>query len=200
MQHIKILKQLTEIISNMSPPTVSNARTSRVGKSSTSNDTTAPRVVKTIHQIHQHRTRSNTPIPTIFEEVDDTIEHVEANDNDNIEVTYQELRVAQWNEPLIYFHHPNPKGRLNITKEEEIRLNVYQRYPTNTSNYNKDALNIIEVDNIENCQKCTNTPSRSYPRLNLPQYQRPISPIGPPTRHYLQPLLVEWDDQKIGYP
>ena len=111
-----------------------------------------------------------------------------------------ELRVAQCHEPIIYFHHPNPKGRLNITKEEEIRLNVYQRYPTNTSNYNKDALNIIEVDNIENCQKCTNTPSRSYPRLNLQQYQRPISPIGPPTRHDLQPLLVEWDDQKIGYP
>ena len=67
MQHIKILKQLTKIIENKAPPTVAKAQTSRVGKSLTSNNNTAPRVVKAISEIHKRKTRANTPLPTSIE-------------------------------------------------------------------------------------------------------------------------------------
>ena len=86
MQHIKNLKQLTEIMDNKAPPTVANAQTSRLGTVSTSNDNTAPRVVKAICQIHQHRTQANTPIPTITEEFDDTIYPAEVNNKNDIAV------------------------------------------------------------------------------------------------------------------
>ena len=87
MQHVKILKQLTEIMENKAPLTVANTRISRVDKESTSNDTTAPKVVNSILQILQRKTRANNLTPTIIEKVDDTIDHVEVNDNDNIAVT-----------------------------------------------------------------------------------------------------------------
>ena len=95
----------------------------------------------------------------------------------NIAVTGGEPRVA-WHEALISFHHANPKGSPNIIEDEESRLDVDQRYPTNNSNYEKDAPSIIVVDDIQYCQKDTYTPTQCFPRLNRPQYQRPISPIG----------------------
>ena len=142
------------------------------------NDSTTPRLVKSICQIHQRRTQANTPIPTIIEKVNDTIEHVEVNDNNNIVVMGGEPRVAQWHEPLISVQHPNPKGRPNTIKDDESRLNVDHRYPTNNSNYTKDAPNIIEVDYIDYFREDTYTPTQCSPRLNRPQNQKPISQNG----------------------
>ena len=188
-----MLKQLTRIINNKSPPTVANTQTSRVGKASTSNDTTAPRMVKAIHQIHRCKTRANTPIPTIIEEVD------EVRNNDNIVVTGGELTVAQWHEPLISFHHTNPKGILDIIEREESRLNVDQRYPTNNSNYAKDAPNMIKVDDIKYHQKGMYTPTRRSPRLNHPQHQWRISPIGTINVALLSVIAGKMGRLKIGY-
>ena len=50
----------------------------------TSNDITAPRVVKRICQLHQPRTRANTTMPTIIEKLDDTIKPAEVNNNDGM--------------------------------------------------------------------------------------------------------------------
>ncbi len=71
VKHIKILQQLTDIIANKPPQRVATRPPPRVDVPSTSNDTTAPRIVRTGKRIHQRRTRSNVPMPTIPE--DDTM-------------------------------------------------------------------------------------------------------------------------------
>ena len=67
-RRIKILKQLTPIMSGGQPQRVGTSTPPSVAKTaSTSNGTTSPRVVKATKQIHQRVTRSNTPMPSIME-------------------------------------------------------------------------------------------------------------------------------------
>ena len=110
-----------------------------------------------------------------------------------------EPRVAQWYESLISLHNANPKFIPSITKDEESRLIVDHSYPTNKSNYDKDALNIIKVDDIEYHLNTRihphDVPQDSTARNTKDQFYQ----LVPQMRHYLQSLLTKWDFQKIGY-
>ena len=65
--HKKVIQQLTCIITNKPPQRVTTQSPQRVTPTSTSVDITAPRIIKTSKRIHQRKTRSNTPMPTIIE-------------------------------------------------------------------------------------------------------------------------------------
>jgi hypothetical protein len=78
VRHIEILKQLTLIIQGGQSPRVGDSQPPRVARAaSTSNNTTAPRVVRATKQIHQRVTRSNTPMPTIMEVEEPPVEESE---------------------------------------------------------------------------------------------------------------------------
>ena len=64
----KVIQQLTCIITNKPPQRVTTQSPQRVTPTSTSVDITAPRIIKTSKRIHQRKTRSNTPMPTIIED------------------------------------------------------------------------------------------------------------------------------------
>ena len=68
LKHAKILQQLTAILKNAPPQRVALPALQRVDVPSTSNDTTAPRIVREAPRIHQRHTRRNTPMPAIVEE------------------------------------------------------------------------------------------------------------------------------------
>jgi len=65
LRHAKVLQKLTAIIANKPPQRVAMQTPQRVDGPSTSNDTTAPRIVRTAKRIHQRKTRSNTPMPAL---------------------------------------------------------------------------------------------------------------------------------------
>jgi len=68
-QHLNVIEQLTAILDNAPPPRVDGQSAPRVGRgATTSTDKTSPRVVKQTKYVHQRRTRSNNPMPTITEE------------------------------------------------------------------------------------------------------------------------------------
>ena len=80
IHHIKALQDLTDIITNSTPPRVvpietpplEPAEPPRVNVPSTSvNPTAATNIYKT-KLVHQRKTRSNTPMPTIIEEIEPT--------------------------------------------------------------------------------------------------------------------------------
>ena len=67
-RYIKIIKQLTLIMQGGQPLRVDTRQPLRVDElASTLNNTTAPRVVRATNQIHQQKTRSNTPMPEVME-------------------------------------------------------------------------------------------------------------------------------------
>ena len=67
-RHIKILKQLTLIMSGSQPQRVDTSTPPRVAKmASTLNNTTALTVVRATKQIQQQATYSNTPMPSFME-------------------------------------------------------------------------------------------------------------------------------------
>ena len=61
LKHNQIIQQLMQIIANGPPQ--------RVTAPSTSVNITAPETVRTSNRVHQRLTRSNTPMPSIIEEV-----------------------------------------------------------------------------------------------------------------------------------
>ena len=68
-QHLSVIKQLTGILGNVPPPRVNGQSAPRVGRgATTSTNKTSLRVVKQTKYVHQRRTRSNNPMPTITEE------------------------------------------------------------------------------------------------------------------------------------
>ena len=71
VRHTQLVQQLTDVLKHGHPQRV-NGELPRVTTPSASNNTTAPRVVRHQPQIHQRRTRSNTPMPTILEEVEES--------------------------------------------------------------------------------------------------------------------------------
>ncbi|KAL7529996.1 hypothetical protein ACHAXR_003264 [Thalassiosira sp. AJA248-18] len=68
LRHAKVLQKLTTILANKPPQRVAMQTPQRVDAPSTSNDTTAPRIVRQSKRIHQRRTRSNFQMPSIPEE------------------------------------------------------------------------------------------------------------------------------------
>ena len=63
LKHKQIIQQLAQIIAKGPPQ--------RVAAPSTSVDNTPPEIICTSKRVHQHQTRSNTPMPSIIEEVVD---------------------------------------------------------------------------------------------------------------------------------
>ena len=84
VRHARIIQQLNDIMSNTTPsPRVGSTNEQpsnpssapRVrGQASTSNNTTAPDVIRQAPRIHQRQTRNNTPMPTIMETIEPTVE------------------------------------------------------------------------------------------------------------------------------
>ena len=78
LQHTKALNELTDIITNSTPPRVVPNVTPplepvgppRVNAPSTSVNPTSPNNIYKTKLVHQRKTRSNTPIPTIIEEIE----------------------------------------------------------------------------------------------------------------------------------
>ena len=68
IQHINYLKFLIEILMNKPKP--ADAGASRVSLTSTSNVSTAAKMIKKTRQIHQRTTWSNTPMTTIIKDID----------------------------------------------------------------------------------------------------------------------------------
>ena len=73
LKHAKIVNKMTEILKTGRVPRVKGPAP-RVGAPTSSEDTTAPRVVKAAPRVHLRRTRRNNPMPTIIEE---TVENQE---------------------------------------------------------------------------------------------------------------------------
>ena len=71
LKHKQIIQQLTQIVANGPPQRIAAGPPQRVAPPSTSIDITAPETICTSSQIHQRQTRSNTPMPSIIEEVVD---------------------------------------------------------------------------------------------------------------------------------
>ena len=74
LKHTTIIKQLTQIIANGPHQRVAVGTPQRVAAPSTSVDITAPETIRTSKRIHQRQTRSNTPMPSITEEIVDAEE------------------------------------------------------------------------------------------------------------------------------
>ena len=78
LQHTKALNELTDIITNSTPPRVvpnatlplEPAKPPRVNAPSTSVNPTSPNNIYKTKLVHQWKTHSNTPIPTIIEEIE----------------------------------------------------------------------------------------------------------------------------------
>ena len=78
LQHTKALNELTDIITNSTPPRVVPNVTPplepvgppRVNAPSTSVNPTSPNNIYKTKLVHQRKTRSNTPMPTIIEEIE----------------------------------------------------------------------------------------------------------------------------------
>ena len=77
IKHKNIIQKLTCIITNKPPQRVTTHSPQRVTPTSTSVDITAPRIIKTSKRIHQRKTRSNTTMPTIIEDVELILEEFE---------------------------------------------------------------------------------------------------------------------------
>ena len=71
LKHKTIIQKLTEIIANKPAQRVAAGSPQRVPAPSTSVNITALETIRTIKRIHQHQTRSNTPMSSIIEEVVD---------------------------------------------------------------------------------------------------------------------------------
>ena len=67
IKHAKVLDQINAIIANKLITKVAPPAPQKVPAPSTMKDTTAPRMVRQIKQIHRWTTRSNTPMPIITE-------------------------------------------------------------------------------------------------------------------------------------
>ena len=68
IEHAKIINELTRIIENHPTSRVDTPTQTRVGTPTSSHDATAPRMLRKQKKVHQQRTRSNTPMPSIPEE------------------------------------------------------------------------------------------------------------------------------------
>ena len=66
LQHKQIIQQLTQIVANGPPQRVAARPPQRVTTPPTSVDITAPETIRTTPRIHQQRTRSKTPMPSII--------------------------------------------------------------------------------------------------------------------------------------
>ena len=77
IKHKNIIQQFTWIITNKPPQRVTTQSPQRVTPTSTSVDITAPRIIKKSKRIHQRKTRSNTPMPTIIEDEELILEEFE---------------------------------------------------------------------------------------------------------------------------
>ena len=90
MKYANILDGLTTILKNRPLPRVAQAAPTRVDKPSMSNNTTAPRVLCQANQIHQKKTRSNTPMPSITEDLEVEVAPPPSEWSDN---WYQQPRI-----------------------------------------------------------------------------------------------------------
>ena len=72
LKYKTIIQKLTQIIANKPPQRVAAGPPQRVTAPSISVDINAPKTIRTNDRIHQCQTRSNTPMPSIIEEVVDT--------------------------------------------------------------------------------------------------------------------------------
>ena len=71
LTHKTIIQKLTQIIANKPPQRMATGPPQRVPTPSTSVNITAPETIRTSRQTHQRQTQSNTPMPSIIEEVVD---------------------------------------------------------------------------------------------------------------------------------
>jgi len=68
-QHLSVIEKLIAILGNAPPPRVNGHPAPRMSRGATaSTDKTSPRVVNQTKYVHQRRTRSNNPMPTIMKE------------------------------------------------------------------------------------------------------------------------------------
>ena len=123
IKHAQILKELTAILKNEPVPRVEDKAEPRVGRPSSSNDTTAPKVVRAAKRIHLRRTRRNTPMETIPETAEEdeeppTAKSEEATPKTVTQQTSPPPRIARVEYespgppiPLPTFTIPMPKGR-----------------------------------------------------------------------------------------
>ena len=179
LKYAKVLKQLTNILKRRPPqrvvpgapqrvdvPPTPNSSPQRVGTPSSSNDTTAPRNTKSIKQIHQRRTRNNTPMETIPEEDD------EGSDWYNNKRPPRNKKKNTKTKPIV-----------NPTNTSNNNAPVFQEIST-SEDKNNDNIPIItqeENDIIRKVPRGLGFPMeipvprpapRRSPRINLPNYQR----------------------------
>ena len=166
LEYAKILKQLTDILKHRPPQRVAPETPQRVDVPSTSNDTTAPRVVKTTRQVHQRHTRSNTPMETIPEE------------DDTGSTWYDNERP-----PRIKKRQVKARTKVAPATAPENNAPIFQEVSTTEDNSDNNIPTITqdEEDIISKVPRGLGCPMvipmprptpRRSPRTNLPSYQR----------------------------
>ena len=79
-KHKIIIQQLTSIIAKKPPQRMTTQSPQRVASTSTSVNITAPLIIHTAKRVHQRQMMTSTPMPTIVEEEEHTLEQNRAKE------------------------------------------------------------------------------------------------------------------------